>query len=104
MELIYTAISLVYGRMSQDLPFFRAVTLTPFSEDLLAFLVILHLSGWQAIRRFGVPGILGTILKDATIYFFVIFTAHFVLAMTLLFARVSPATRFTNHDDAEGFI
>ena len=90
--------------MSQNLPGFHTVTLTPLPEDLLAFFVILHLSGWRAIRRLGVQGILGTILRDATIYFFVIFTAHFVLAMTLLFARVSPIMRFTNRDDAKGFL
>jgi len=75
-EIAYTGISLLY--------------------DLLAFVIILYLGGRWTIRQFSLPGLLGTILRDATKYFFVIFTAHFVLAMTLLFARPSiqllPAT------------
>lgn len=35
------------------------------------------------------PGILRTIVQDATVYFLVIFTSHFVLEMTLLLARVN---------------
>jgi len=35
------------------------------------------------------PSILRTIVKDATVYFLVIFTSHFVLEMTLLLARVT---------------
>ena len=56
--------------------------------DLLAFLIILHLASRSTARKFGLPGLLGTIVRDATKYFLVIFTAHFVLVMTLLFAPV----------------
>jgi len=70
-------------------------------EDLLAFLVILHVAGWWKIRRFSIPGLVGTILRDATKYFLVIFTAHFVLVMTIIFARVSLMGYFTNRDDAK---
>jgi len=73
----------------------------PFLEDLLAFLIILHLAARWTTRRFGIPGLLGTILRDATKYFLVIFTAHFVFVMTLLFARVSSVMGFANHDDAK---
>jgi len=65
------------------------VTPTPFSEDLLAFLVIVRLAGRWTIQWFGIPGILGTILRDATKYFLVIFTSHLILAATIIFARVS---------------
>jgi len=52
-----------------------------FLKDLLVFLIILHLAGrWT--WRFDVSGLLGTILRDATIYFLVIFMAHFVFVMT----------------------
>jgi len=76
---------------------------TPFLEDLLAFFIILHLAGRWTVRWSGIPGLLGTILRDATKYFLVIFTAHFVLAMTLLFARVSLAMYFANRNDAKQF-
>lgn len=65
------------------------VTPAPFFQDLIAFLVILHLASRWTLRQFSVPGLLGTILRDATIYFLVIFTAHIVLVVTLLSARVS---------------
>jgi len=76
----------------------------PFLEDLLAFLIILHLASRWTIRRFDIPGLLGTILRDATKYFLVIFTAHFVFVMTLIFARVSSIMYIANRDDVEGFI
>ena len=65
-------------------------------EDLLAFLIILYLAGRSTIRQLGIPTLLDTIARDAAKYFFVIFTAHFVLLMTLLFARVSSAAVFAN--------
>ena len=75
--------------MFRNTPYFQAVTTDRFLLDLIAFLVILHLAGRWTLRQFGVPGLLATILRDATIYFLVIFTAHFVLVVTLLSARVS---------------
>ena len=56
------------------------------------------------MQRFSIPGLVGTILRDATKYFLVIFTAHFVLAMTLLLARVSSTVYFANCDDAKWFL
>lgn len=76
------------------------VTLIPFLKDLLAFFVILRLPGRWTIRRFGVPGLLGTIIRDSTKYFLVIFTAHFVLVMTILFARVSSTMHFWNYNQS----
>ena len=65
----------------------------PLLEDFLAFSVIAYLSGRSAIPQFGIPGLLGTIARDATKYFLVIFTSHFIFTMTILFARVSLTAR-----------
>jgi len=35
------------------------------------------------------PTIVKTIVQDATVYFFIIFTSHLVFVVTLIFARVS---------------
>jgi hypothetical protein len=35
------------------------------------------------------PSIIKTIVQDATIYFFIIFSSHLVFVLTLVFARVS---------------
>ena len=50
--------------------------------------MIVALTIRSGLEGFKVPMILRTIVKDATVYFLVIFTSHFVLGMTLLFARV----------------
>lgn len=76
----------------------------PVLEDLLSFIITLHLAGRWRIRRFGIPSLIGTILRDATKYFVVIFTAHFVLTMTLLFARVSSKAHFANRGYAQCFL
>lgn len=59
--------------------------------DFSAFLVIIVLAAKSGIKGFRMPGILRTIVQDATIYFLVIFTSHFVLEMTLIVARVSTS-------------
>jgi len=67
MEVIYIIVSLIY--------------------DALALVVIVAL----ALRaRFGtqrIPDMLRTIVRDALVYFAVIFTSHFVLAIALFHAR-----------------
>jgi len=69
LEIAYTSISLLY--------------------DSLAFLTILFFTTRlnQKIPGFKVPTILETIAEDATLYFLVIFTSHFVLEMTIIFGR-----------------
>jgi len=101
-EIAYTVVSLGYGKVFpiELIPFLNAHSL----EDLLVFLVILHMAGLWKIRRFGIPGLMGTILRDATKYFLVIFTSHFVLVMTLIFARVSSMHYFANRDDPKRFL
>ena len=60
-----------------------------YALDLLAFSLIIYLTAKSKASRLGVPTILGTIAEDATRYFLVIFSSHFVLEMTLSLARVS---------------
>ena len=66
-------------------------TLTP---DFLAFLTVLFFATRSGRRIPGLKGstTLGIIMEDATLYFLVIFTAHFVLEMTLIFGRVNTTT------------
>jgi len=52
--------------------------------DFLAFLVIVILATKSELKGFKMPRILRTIVRDATVYFLVIFTSDFVLEMTLL--------------------
>jgi len=68
------------------------------TADLLAFLVILYLARRSTSRK----GLLGTIVRDATKYFIVIFTGHLTLTMTVLFAKVNSRI-FLNYDDAKSF-
>jgi len=100
-EVAYTAISLGYGK--PFLTYLQMFTPTPFLEDLLAFLIILYLAG-RWFRQFGLRGLLGTILRDATKYFLVIFTAHLALTLTLLFARVSTTVYLVSCGDAKGIV
>ena len=94
IEIAYTGISLLYGKPLPNQAYFQVATLILTSEDLLAFLIIMYQVNWSRARQYGVPGLLGTIVRDATKYFLVIFTAQFVLAITLLFGRVSSAKFF----------
>ena len=98
-------ISLGYGEMFTNLPCFPKWShQLPLSEDFLLFSVMVYIAGRSAFRQYGVPGLLGTILRDATVYFFMIFSANFVIAMTLLFTRVSSTTYFLKRTRAERFI
>ena len=57
----------------------------------MAFLMVTLWARKSKARGFRVTTILDTIAKDATWYFMVIFTSHFVLVMTLNLGRVSVA-------------
>ena len=63
------------------------------STDLLAFLIIIWV-GRKAtgFRGSSIPSILDRIVKDATLYFLVIFTSHLIVEGFLIFAPVSPST------------
>lgn len=66
LEIAYTGISLIY--------------------EFLTFALIIFLANASRTQGLEIPRILKTITKDATLYFLVIFTSHFTLMMTLLFA------------------
>ena len=68
------------------------MVLTQHKLDFLAFLMIVF---WAIrLRATGIKfrSLMETIAVDAACYFLVIFTSHFVLAMTLYFGRVSAIT------------
>jgi len=88
----------------RSLTYLQTVTPTPFLKDLLAFLVILYVAGRRTLGQFGIPGLLGTILRDSTKYFLVIFTAHLVITLTILLARVGLTTCLAGRGDANGSI
>ena len=60
--------------------------------DLLAFSVIVYLVVRSNVTKIPIPSLLKTIVRDATCYFLVIFTSHFVFVMFLLFANVSTSS------------
>lgn len=74
--------------------------LTPI-PDLAAFAVIIGFGLRNGLNASAMamsrPGIVKTIVQDATIYFIIIFTSHLVFVLTLVFARV----RVTHHN---GFV
>ena len=62
------------------------VTHPNYAADILAFSLIVYLAvQWN---QFQMPSLFRTIVRDATIYFLVIFTSHLVLELTLIFGRV----------------
>ena len=63
-----------------------------YEPDFLAFSLTIFLATTSRSSRFKMPSILETIAEDATRYFLVIFTSHFVLEMTLNLGRVSATT------------
>lgn len=66
----------------------------PFPKDFLAFVVVAYIASKSTVHKYGFPSLVRTLARDATKYFLVIFTAHLVLAMTLLFASVGLGLQF----------
>ena len=60
-----------------------------YPTDFLAFSVIVYLVVRSNVTKIPIPSLLKTIVRDATCYFLVIFTSHFVYVMFLFFANVS---------------
>ena len=58
-------------------------------SDFLALLVAVAFAKFGNPKDYKMPNILRKIIRDATVYFLVIFTSHFVLEMFLLFSNVS---------------
>jgi hypothetical protein len=90
------------GRIYEHLPLLWCGEVTPnpnlddvnptdnvHKPDFLAFSLIVYLAKTSSAPGFKIPRILGVIAEDATRYFLVIFTSHFVLTMTLALGRVS---------------
>ena len=98
-------ISPVYGTTFPEPAIFTNRHTDPFSEDSLAFSIILYYAGRRltGARWFSITGIMGTILLDATVYFLVIFSAHVVLTMTIVLARVSLTGFFVDCVHADRF-
>lgn len=67
MEIAYVAISLFY--------------------DIVAFSVVVFFTRSEARKGPGMTRIVRTIVRDATLYFLVIFTSHVVLVLNMLLAR-----------------
>ena len=59
------------------------------TSDFLAFLAVVFYAKSVTLKGHKMPFILRAIVKDATVYFFVIFTSHFLLETFLLFVNVS---------------
>ena len=68
------------------------MVLTQCKSDFLAFLAIVLLAKRLSATGIKIRSLVETIAVDAVWYFLVIFTSHFVLAMTLYFGRVSATT------------
>ena len=102
IQIAYTSILLLYGASGY---YPEPATIMVFistdscgdmyTPDFLAFSLIIFLTGKSGTSNIRGPTLLGTIAQDATWYFLVIFSSHFVLEMTLTLGRVSPTTSTT---------
>lgn len=64
----------------------------PFT-DLLAFLIVVWVGRkGRGSARYRIPTILDKIVRDATVYFLVLFTSHLVVEFFIIFAPVSHRT------------
>jgi len=70
-------------------PWFAQVAfpIMSLTYDLLAFSVIVYLVVRSNVNKAPISSLFKTIAQDATYYFLVIFTSHFVLVMFLAFAH-----------------
>ena len=93
MEIAFTAMVLAYGtELFPPLIDHLRDTHSNHPADLLAFLVVVYLVVRSKIIKAPIPSLLKTMVRDATHYFLVIFTSHFVLLMFLIFASVSASS------------
>ena len=95
-ELVFAGITVAFGTSSPNMIFTLGVLirLTPQTSprrgiiDLSAFLIILVTARGSRGRHGGIPSILDTIMRDATVYFLVMFVCQSVFFMFLFFAPV----------------
>ena len=88
LDIAFNIISLVYGTKILVL-YPETETHSDHPPDLLAFSLIVFLVVRSNVEKVPIPSLLRTIARDATHYFLVIFTSHFVLVMFIAFASVS---------------
>ena len=102
-EVINTVLSLVYGVFcSSSIGIPIAATNHLFFKDIVAFSIIVYSTKWRGLTRArGVPSLLDKIVRDATIYFMVIFSSHLLLVFFEFLAPVSnfPACLFSSTSD-----
>jgi len=93
-EIVFASLSLVYGTFCQPPHHPRhSYVSIHFIQDASAFLVIVYVMRNRGLTHTaGVPSILENILRDATSYFFVIFTSHLLLVLFELLAPVSNSS------------
>ena len=89
-EIVFIVLTIVYGT------FFSTVWLLDFddepfvAQDSWAFLVIIYSARNRGVMRaHGMPSLLDNIVRDATIYFLVLFTVHLLVVFFELLAPVS---------------
>lgn len=67
----------------------RAEPTYVYASDFLTFALVILVARKLRVPGLKFPSILDTIREDATLYFLVIFTSHFVLMITVNLGRVS---------------
>jgi len=93
VEFGFIAMSLAYGT-ELLLPFIDHLGDTNFdhSADFLAFSVIVYLVVRSNLKKVPIPSLFKTVAQDATYYFLVIFTSHFLLMFFLWFSSVGTSS------------
>jgi hypothetical protein len=93
-EILFYGLTMLFGTSSSQNPMITVTYLrcflAPHTIDVLAFAIIAF-TAWRS-RRIGfpsAPSILNTIMHDATLYFLLVFSAHF---LSLLFLFVAPVS------------
>ena len=78
-----------------------AYTSMLLSFDFFAFTtIVIHAYGSlspSSVKELKLRGVVWTVLRDATFYFAMIFTLHFLLTMFIFFARVRRIIPFMIH-------
>jgi hypothetical protein len=92
-EVAFTSLTLTYGTCKWPLTYSSDAD-TMDTSDFFAFALIVFYMKKSKVPGVKVRTIWDTIAEDATRYFLVIFTSHFVFMMTLNLGRVSPTNRF----------
>ena len=104
MEIGFTSISLFYGTKALHAFCLARETDIDCLLDLLAFLFIIHLALKSRSYRSKLPNLLKIMAEDATLYFLVIFTSHFLLVVTLVFGSVRTSPHRFVFSPADTFI